>query len=61
MKAVSCGSGGVMFIDDEIERDAKSVSYKEFLKEECQKLSPQKLFGRKNEDASVSMDDAVSA
>jgi len=61
MKAVSCGSGGVQFIEDEIERDVKSVSYKEFLKEECAKLQPRKLLGQKNEDTSVSFDDAVSA
>ncbi|MGH1398881.1 MAG: hypothetical protein ACRBCT_06670 [Alphaproteobacteria bacterium] len=48
MTAVSCSSGGVMFIPDEIETNAKTVSYKEFVKEECAKLKQRKLFGNKD-------------
>ena len=62
MKAVSCGSGGVQFIEDDIERGAKSVSYKEFLKEECAKLKPRKLFGKREEKRIIEDDySAVSA
>ncbi len=37
-----------MFIPDEIETNAKTVSYKEFVKEECAKLKQRKLFGNKD-------------
>lgn len=54
MNAVSCSSGGVMFIPEEIERGAKSVSYKEFVKEENAQLQKRKLFGRKKAEGKSS-------
>ncbi len=47
MHGVSCCSGGVMFVEDEIERKPNSISYKEFIKEEGAEQKKRKLFGRK--------------
>lgn len=49
MTSVSCCSGGVMFVPDEIERKSKSISYKEFVKEEKAERKTRKLFGRRKE------------
>ena len=43
-----------MFIPEEIERGAKSVSYKEFVKEENAQLQKRKLFGRKKAEGKSS-------
>ncbi len=49
MTSVSCCSGGVMFVPDEIERKGKSMSYKDFVKEEKAESKTRKLFGRRKD------------
>ena len=47
MEAVSCCSGGVMFVDEKIERTAKAVSYKDFVKQEETTQKRQKILGKR--------------
>lgn len=47
MEAVSCCSGGVMFVDEKIGRTTKAVSYREFVDREEAEQKKEKPFGKR--------------
>ena len=60
MKACSSASGGVIFVPDEMEKETKSVSYREFIEQE-EASEKTGVFGKRRRNFPQSSDEAQVA